>query len=92
MAIAFDAVTGYTLSGTTSDTFAHTVTGANTILWVCAQTGSAGTPAISGVTYNGVSMTAAASSGVQTGSNANQRIFLYYLVGPATGAHNVVIS
>lgn len=80
MAIAFDAVTT-----SSSTTFSHTVgAGSNRILWVGA---TLGTSTITGVTYNGVAMTL--SSSVASGSYTN---YLFWLVAPASGAHNVVFT
>lgn len=66
----------------TSLTFSHIngVGGTSpTILWVTART--AGT--ITGITYNGVAMTSAVSL---------SQISLWYLINPAAGSNNVVIS
>lgn len=87
MAIAYDTSTnGNFVSGTTR-TFSHTCTGSDLILFVEAVINTS-TDLITGVTYNGVSMTR-----IQTVSpNANRRLYLYYLIAPATGANNVVIT
>src|SRR3990167_4760354 len=87
-AIGFDSAASSTGSGVSSLTFSHTSTGSNLILivnfWLDEAFGDAG----ASVTYNSVSMTEAGHSGL--GGIANQYIF--YLVAPDTGAHNVVIS
>lgn len=88
MAIALDAASTISAqAATTSLTFSHTCTGANRILFVYAGN-QQGTPSITGVTYNGVAMTFIA----RTDSQSNERTELWYLVAPATGANNVVIS
>lgn len=94
MAIAFDASTdlGISASGDGSKTIttAHTVTGSNTILFVATASSSTnGSSSISGVTYNGVSMTQVTSD-VQIPTNSY--LGLWYLIGPATGTNNVIIS
>jgi hypothetical protein len=87
MAIAFDASTnGNFVSGTTR-TFSHTCTGSDRILFVEAVINEA-TDKITGVTYSGVSMTRIAT----VNPTANRRLYLYYLIAPATGANNVVIT
>jgi hypothetical protein len=89
MAIAYDATAhGYTVSDT-SITFSHTTgTGSDRILWVGVRTGDA-TDRVTGVTYNSVSMTQAIKKADASGS---QYIYLYYLVNPASGAHDVVVT
>lgn len=85
MAIAYDAVTTVQTSATSSLTFSHTCSGTDRILFVatCANTGSTTT----GVTYGGVSMT-------QVGSvtDIGPTEYLWYLVNPASGANNVVVT
>lgn len=85
--IARDNVTAFTQNSTPTITVSHTVTGTDTILWLGAVAYGAA-DAITGATYNGVAMTQA-YEGAQ-GSNAY--IYLFYLVNPATGANNAVIS
>src|SRR5689334_27564 len=99
MALAFDAVgpssAGQTATTPTSVTWSHTGTGSNTALVVFVgvgeNSGADGTKTISGVTYNGVSMTQ-----IGTPKHTNNDTFgylaCYGLVNPATGAHNVVVS
>jgi hypothetical protein len=90
MAIAFDAATDGGVVTATSLTWSHTCTGSNLILLVGFNGSSAGgTDDITGVTYNGVSMTLAAKKDPTGGDRI---LYVYYLIGPATGAHNVVIS
>lgn len=87
--IAFDAATNGNDTTGTSLTFAHTCSGSNRILFV-GIVGNTASNLISGVTYNGVAMTQIASSPVQVPSD--RYINLYYLVAPATGSNNVVVS
>lgn len=86
MAIAFDAK-----SNGTSQTVSHTCTGSNLILVTGFITyraaGSANS--VTGVTYNSVAMTQA---GELTRNATSEYQYIYYLVGPATGAHNIVVS
>lgn len=96
MAIAFDAAVdgGLTLSGT-SLTWSHTVTGSNPILFVGVfgdlVSGDPTCGLITGVTYNGVSLTQIpTNSPVFTPSDRCG--YLFYLAGPATGTHDVVVS
>jgi hypothetical protein len=87
MAIAVDATSSGSASAT-SVTVAHTCTGSNRILFVGVWIQDSGTDKISGITYNGVSMT-------QIGKVINaqvESVYLYYLVAPASGTNNIVMS
>lgn len=101
MAIAFDTATDTSVAtGTpTSHTVSHTCTGADLVLLVGV---SVATPSgsVTGTTvtatYNGVSMTEI-RSGTTTGallqtSSASAGSCLFYLLDPATGANNVVVT
>ena len=88
MAIAYDtknvATTG---GGASSLTYAHTCTGSDLILFVYTVNHShLGT--MTGVTYNGVSMTLIASNNASN----NKGQCLWYLINPATGTNNIVAS
>lgn len=87
MALAIDAISSTHGTGS-SLTFAHTCSGSNRLLivWV-SYFDSADTP--TGATYNGVAMTAIPSS---TAANGNYKIAGFYLIAPATGTNNVVVS
>lgn len=88
MAIAFDSTTTSSLwSSVTSITFAHTCTGTNRILFV-ATANNLGVN-VTGVTYNGVAMTQIGSS---LSNGAPSKSYLWYLIAPATGSNNVVVS
>jgi len=87
MAIAFDAFTAGGFSSSTTHTYSHTCTGSDRILFVHGYTNS-NSDLITGITYNGVAM-----SFISKGSPSGGRYsYLYYLVAPATGANNVVIT
>ena len=88
MAIALDNSSEASLSSGTVLTFSHTVSGDNRILFVsCSQEGGS-LDSITGITYNGISMT---RIGMAV-SQANGRAYLYYLIAPATGANDVVVT
>lgn len=87
MAISRDANAEGGSNSTSSVTFSHTCTGSNLILFVgvrCSQS-------VSSVTYNGVSLTNINTS-AGAGSAGGQKASLWYLLNPAVGAHNVVIT
>lgn len=90
MAIAFDAATSDQQLGVSSHTYSHTVAaGSNMILFVCSANGEgASTDRMSGVTYNGTSMTAVNSKQL----NPNGWTHIHYLAAPSTGANNVTIT
>lgn len=87
MALAFDSAnSGSTVAQATSLTFSHTCSGSSRILIVGVVAEGAHT-GITGVTYNGVALTK--QTGVNQGSYSAS---LWYLVAPATGSNNVVVS
>lgn len=91
MAIAFDAATdgGLTLADT-SLTWSHTSAGNLLVVGVFGDNvaDDATGNHITGVTYNGVAMTE-----VNRAADSSDRwCYQFYLLGPAAGAHNVVIS
>lgn len=69
-------------------TWAHTCTG-DDILLVYTEN-FAGAYAVTGVTYNGVAMTAVATN-VTTAHNANP-LSLWVLIAPASGSNNIVVA
>lgn len=83
MAIAFDSSSSGG-SASSPATFSHTCSGSDRILFVAAAANSGQT--VTGVTYNGVSMTQLNS----VTDSATQ--YLFYLIAPATGTNNVVVS
>lgn len=84
--ITFDSAAGQKVSSGTTNTFSHTVASgqSNQILLVTVDAGAT----VSSVTYNGVALTQLGSKTV-SGSEA---LSLWYLLAPAQGAHNVVIT
>ncbi len=91
MAIVLDAITS-TVNGNSGGTitFAHTNTGSNLILWVAIACNDSNQHAnqTSGITYNTVAMTKL----VEADSAADTRAELWYLINPATGNNNVVVT
>lgn len=88
--IALDAHTNGGTAVATSITFSHTVTGSFPILFVGIYVSSA-SDLVTGITYNAVAMTRIPSGFIAIPSTA-EAIYLYYLVGPTTGANNVVAT
>ena len=86
MAIAFDSKTAASGTASSSHTFSHTCTGSDLILFVTATSANGG---VTGVTYNSVPMTQINSTVTDTVVLTTS---LWYLINPATGANNVVIS
>lgn len=84
--IAFDATAKSETASDTTLTISHTCTGKNLILFVGIHVLSA-SDVVSTVTYNGVAMTR-----VNTVASASESSYLYMLLTPATGAHNLVIN
>ena len=89
MAIAYDANSQGEASSTTTLTVSHTCTGTDRLL-LAAVSVYDGTPDIGTCTYNGVSMTNVGS--VVFGSSSGERITLFGLKAPATGANNIVVT
>lgn len=85
MAIAFDASTLLGYSGSGSKTTSHTCSGTNRLLVVEAFTGSAS----STCAYAGTSMTAV---GTPETNGDGYYHHMWYLVNPASGANDVVLS
>ena len=84
MAISFDTSTAYSHASAASKTFSHTVAVDANFLVVCASI--QGSVTITGVTYNGVAMI---NAGVDL---LDDRMTIWYLANPATGANDVVVS
>lgn len=90
MSITYDATT--TTSGTASSfTFSHTTTSIGNRLLTVAVSWASDTVTVSGVTYNSVSMTSVGSQ-TSTVPNPDRNTQLFRLVGPATGANDVVVT
>ena len=88
MAIAFDAYTGQADNSTTSQTISHTCTGSDRLILVSFITNNT-TDIITGVTYNGVSMTKLKQ---QASASPAYLAYTWGLLNPASGANNVVVS
>lgn len=84
MAIGFD-----TSASINTTTTAYTCTGSARLLVVTIVYGNSGSGTISSLTYNGVALTQAIN---QSNGNSSARAELWYLLAPASGAHNIVFS
>jgi len=89
MPISYDTVTDGGADTATSLTWSHTCSGDQLILFVGTQGGLGEGEKVTGVTYNGVSMTKVASV---TEPGDNRVVQLWELIAPATGAHDVVVT
>lgn len=87
LAPKLDAVDAGGTATSTSLTFSHTCSGTNRLLLVHIAQGGAN--AVSSVTYNGVALTLA---GAVNNTNGNVHAELWYLLAPAVGTFNIVIS
>lgn len=92
MAIAFDAVsTGMNATDPTSLTWSHTCSGSDRVLIVGTSTesDSSGHTAqtVSGITYAGVAL-----SHIRSDYITDNGTELWYLIAPATGANNIVVT
>lgn len=87
MAVAFDAQSSGSVNPATTLTVAHTCTGSNRVLLVGLSTNNT-TDIITGVTYNGVSMTKLNTQLVQSLYYS----YLFYLQNPASGTNNIVAT
>lgn len=87
MAIAFDATSGAAAVVGTTQTFSHTCTGSNRILFV--STYNSGGQVLTGITYSGTAMIFIGRTNYDAGSQYGE---LWYLIAPATGANNVVVT
>lgn len=89
MAVAFDTFTSGAIDGGTPN-LTHVVTGTNPFLIVGVEGEvSSSANSISGVTYNGVAMTAVAAATNPTSGRWEQA---FYLFAPATGSHTITVS
>jgi len=89
MAIAFDATKqrGISVSGVSSGSYSHTCTGDALLLLVAVWHDTA--QSVSGITYNGVSLSAL-NTGAETSNNTT--LTLMYLLAPATGANTIAVT
>lgn len=88
MAIAYDATSIGTQVNASSKSWSHTCTGSDRILFVSAMSNT--TDDVTGVTYNGVSMTQVGKQQMQASNN--RWVYLYQLVNPATGSNTITIN
>lgn len=72
-------------------TWSFTNTAGNLLIVGVIATGDTGTSTITGVTYNGVSMTAVTNA-PRTWNTTASAVYLFFLVNPATGANTVSVS
>lgn len=96
MAVTFDAVATGGQGGTNTLTYSHTVAVQdNRVLIVGVSTedplAEVADTVVTGITYNAVALTKIDAQNVDDGITLN-RADLWYLLAPATGAHNVVVS
>lgn len=91
MALAIDTSTATGSTGASSQTFSYTCTGSNLILivGVCSFDTTLGNRSVSSVTYNSVALTPLTAQDL---SSVSGRVQLFYLIGPATGAHNIIVT
>lgn len=89
MAIAFDAQANSAYSPATSVTWSHTISGSNKLIVAGAYLG---TSASASATYNGVAMTQIGTGLAMVGGASGQYLRMFYLINPAAGANNCVIS
>jgi uncharacterized repeat protein (TIGR01451 family) len=93
--VAFDSATSvgqHVAAGTTTITFPHTTAaGSNRVLVVGISMNIANNTgaSVSGVTYNGVALTQA---GAHNDGGLTRRAEMWYLVAPATGLNNVIVT
>lgn len=90
--ITVDATSSGQGTGVNSKTVSHVCSGADRILIVGVSNydaGSGGNDKVTGVTYNGVAMTLITKT---QGDGADSWNYLYALVAPDTGTHNIVVS
>jgi hypothetical protein len=86
-AIAQDAVSSGGGAGNAVITVSHTVSGANTVLFVMAAQDASSTITMTG-TYNGDALTSVRRE-VRTGSQCQE---LFYIINPDPGTHDIVIT
>lgn len=91
--VAFDTATsssGVLMQGANTLTFGHTSTGTNLVLVVGVSFNISGqtNASITGITYNGIGLQSAGSQS----NGTNRHTEIWYLIGPATGTHNVVVT
>lgn len=85
---AVDSVSSFSSNGAGPFTWAHTCSGSDRLLRVTTSHFDS-SDIVTGVTYNGVALTA-----VPSGSTNNGQYYItaYYLVAPDTGTHDIVVT
>lgn len=95
MALVYDTASSSNSGGSAASslTWSHTMgAGSNGILIVAASYANPSTGLITGVTFNGVALTHIDSSVANLGVGTGRAVDLWYLLNPASGANNVVIT
>ncbi|MFZ1721290.1 MAG: hypothetical protein WAU07_02180 [Microgenomates group bacterium] len=91
--IAVDAVTYDAVTTSTSASFSHTTSGSDRVLLVYTYAFNANVdPDVTGITYNGVSMSKVTESSIQYVANRYIEVQVWQLVAPATGSNTVSIT
>jgi hypothetical protein len=85
--IAFDAASSGGNTGQASLTVAHTCTGTNRILFTFVHSRDFSSDQVTGITYAGVAMTK-----INEVEQGTQQGVLYYLINPASGANNIIVT
>ena len=85
---AVDSVSSFASNGAGPFTWAHTCSGSDRLLRVTTSHFDS-SDTVTGVTYNGVALTA-----VPSGSTNNGQYYItaYYLIAPDTGTHDIVVT
>lgn len=90
-AVAFDTTSTFIISGASSGSQAHVVTGTNPFLGVCVTMENGVPTTVSSVAYNSVSLTLKASLILNSGG-IDQVVELWYLANPATGSNSLAVT
>lgn len=88
MAISVDTTSSSSV-GVGSQSWSHTCTGSNLILYVGVWNQNASSSTVTNVTYNGVAMTRVGAIPYFTGAGCT---YLYRLVAPATGTNTIAVT
>ncbi|CAB4132650.1 hypothetical protein UFOVP253_46 [uncultured Caudovirales phage] len=95
MALVYDTSTSSNSGGAAaaSLTWSHTMAvGSGGILVVAPSYANPSAGLITGITYNGVTLTKIDSSIANLGVGTGRGVELWYLLSPATGANNIVVT
>lgn len=91
MAIAFDSSTTNHTTASATATFAFNNVAGN-VVFVAFTANGLVLPILNSVTYAGVTMTASSFSPQSLPTDATVKVYFYYLLNPATGSNNVVVT